>query len=347
MKINQCISAMFFAITALFTQHANAQILIQIGVGDLNEVKFFGTEAFPGVNDSDYDADAGITLLNVLGEDADGGAPVIGVSGDLKASGVIMYGPYDGVTVDSEWEGYPRSLNLYWNQVMNPAEFQDFDTDVLAFSGVGIAASDFKEHFTVRKVGATGDIVAGYDEGDVSQVIGQWAIVSGALPNGRIVLEEPIDGEVHGGIGNLRGYAFFQTGVEKVEIYIDGEYAFDAPYGGSRTDVADAFPEWEAVNSGFSLAYGYSNLAPGEHIITARAVSPEGFFDEATSTFTVVAFKEQFIFSNQPVDGSSADVSMEGDEIEIKSIQIGDDSYDLKLKWRTAEQGFEIIEIDP
>lgn len=346
MKTRLYMKTLHFTLMFLLAHSASAEILIQIGVGDPDEVVFYASETMPGLNNSDYAADDGITLLNILSEDAEGGGPIIGISGDLTAAGVNTYGPYDSVTADSGWEGFPRSLNVYWQESMNPAESQEFDTDVQAFSGVGTLAPGFKDNFSLRKVGATGDIVAGYQAGNVSPVIGQWAIVSGALPSGRIILEEPVDGAVHGGIGNLRGYAFFQLGVEKVEIYIDGEYAFDAPYGGSRTDVADAFPEWEALNSGFSLAYGYSNLAPGEHTITARAIDPDGFFDEDTSTFTVVAFKEQFIFSDQPVDGSAADVAMDGDEIEIRSIQVGDDSYDLKLKWRTAEQGFEIIEID-
>ncbi len=57
------------------------------------------------------------------------------------------------------------------------------------------------------------------------------------------MLEEPINGEIHGGVGNLRGWAVASEGIDKVEIFIDGEYAFDAPYGGARGDVGGAFPE--------------------------------------------------------------------------------------------------------
>ena len=45
----------------------------------------------------------------------------------------------------------------------------------------------------------------------------------------RLMLEEPINGEIHGGVGNLRGWAVASDGIEKVEIFIDGEYVFDAP----------------------------------------------------------------------------------------------------------------------
>ena len=68
----------------------------------------------------------------------------------------------------------------------------------------------------------------------------------------RIMLEEPVAGEIHGGVGNLRGWAVATDGIDKIEIMIDGEYAFDAPYGGARGDVGGAFPDVaNASQSGF------------------------------------------------------------------------------------------------
>ncbi|MBT5488723.1 MAG: Ig-like domain-containing protein, partial [Halieaceae bacterium] len=93
----------------------------------------------------------------------------------------------------------------------------------------------------------------------------------------RIMLEEPVAGEIHGGVGNLRGWAVATAGIDKIEIMIDGEYAFDAPYGGARGDVGGAFPGVaNASQSGFSLAYAYSNLSPGSHTITAVAHTLDG-----------------------------------------------------------------------
>ena len=56
----------------------------------------------------------------------------------------------------------------------------------------------------------------------------------------RAALEEPVSSETHTGVGNLRGWAVSSDGIEKVEIYIDGVYAFDAPYGGNRGDGGGA-----------------------------------------------------------------------------------------------------------
>ena len=161
-----------------------------------------------------------------------------------------------------------------------------------------------------------------------------------------VSLEEPVDAQPISGIGNLRGFAFAEDGIEKVEIYIDGEYAFDAPYGGSRTDVGAAFPDIEgSENSGFSLAYGYANLSPGTHTITARAINNEGVYQEDSATFEVLAFDEPFIFANQVVDLGGGSVPSEGDEIYLEDVEIAGKLYSLRLKWRTATQGFEIIEV--
>jgi len=167
------------------------------------------------------------------------------------------------------------------------------------------------------------------------------------VENGFVVyLEEPLNGEVHSGIGNLRGWAVSEDGIDRVEIYIDGKYVYDAPYGGSRGDVAKAHPEIPGSGkSGFSLAFGYSNLGFGQHSILARAFNKSGEWVDASSTFDVVAFDKKFIQEGDVVDASEAQVTTTDDEISIENIQIGDRLYDLRLKWRTQEQGFEIVEI--
>ena len=163
----------------------------------------------------------------------------------------------------------------------------------------------------------------------------------------KLHLEEPVNGAVHSGIGNLRGWAFNPLGLDRVDIYIDGNFAFTAPSGGYRPDVGTANPGLlGADNSGFSLAYGYSNLSVGEHTITARAIDRNGDYVQDSSTFQVEAFDQKFIDSSETVDISDATVSYGADEITIEGAQIADKQYDLLMKWRTAEQGFEIIEID-
>ena len=161
-----------------------------------------------------------------------------------------------------------------------------------------------------------------------------------------IQLEEPVDGATHSGIGNLRGWALDKQGVERVEIYIDGKYLYDAPYGGSRRDVGNKHPGFpDANNSGFSLAYGYSNLAVGPHTITARMVNSLGEVRSATATFEVVAFDQKFVSEKEVVEMGDARFTARGREIYIRDAFVGDRLYDITLRWRPQSQRFEIVEI--
>ena len=162
----------------------------------------------------------------------------------------------------------------------------------------------------------------------------------------RVVLEEPVAGEIHGGIGNLRGWAIASDGIEKVEIWTDGVYSFDVPYGGARGDVASAFADVaQSAQSGFSMAYSYSNLSAGAHTISAVAYDASGLTEESIAQFEVVKFSEDFISGANAVDLSGGSCTASGDQISIVDALVSGTLYDLVLKWRVAEQGFEIVEI--
>jgi hypothetical protein len=162
----------------------------------------------------------------------------------------------------------------------------------------------------------------------------------------RVALEEPIEGQVHTGVGNLRGWAVASEGITKVEILIDGVVAFEAPYGGSRGDVGGAFPDVEGSReSGFSLAYNYSGLAAGLHTVTAVAYNASGETEESSASFEVVRFESPFIADPNAVRLGNASCMVSSDEISIVDARVDGSLLDLVLKWRTAEQGFEIVEI--
>ena len=91
-----------------------------------------------------------------------------------------------------------------------------------------------------------------------------------------LTLEEPKEGGTYTGVSNLRGWAIAESGIEKIELDIDGVYAFDIPMGGSRGDVGSAYPDFpSAAESGFSMAFNYKALAEGSHQVTARALSKD------------------------------------------------------------------------
>jgi hypothetical protein len=124
-------------------------------------------------------------------------------------------------------------------------------------------------------------------------------------------------------------------------------YAFDAPYGGQRADVGNANPDFpDADNSGYALAWNYSNMSPGGHTITARAYNKNGQYKERTSSFTVTRFDNAFIGANETVNLDAAQCDASDAQIWLQNATIAETLYDIRLEWRTATQGFEIIEVN-
>lgn len=169
--------------------------------------------------------------------------------------------------------------------------------------------------------------------------------LSASGPVFTLSLEEPIRDEVHGGIGNLRGWAVAEDGIDRIEMWLNGSFLFEMPYGGDRPDVAAAYPNVAgAQQSGYAMAFGYSNLGAGTHTMTARAYNKVGDVLETSATFTVVELHKSFIPASDEVSVEDATCSLDDDEISLRDVSIDGKIYDLLLKWRTAEQGFEIIE---
>lgn len=271
--------------------------------------------------------------------------------------------PFQFRTGAGEESAFARDFEQTFNDC-----FGDCPVDIILVSGMvrDAAAAWARGYSAAGGVGEGGGFIntVAFAEGDPffpadgDDGLGVWFFRQVENPppppeeNFVVNLEEPINLETHSGIGNLRGWAIAIDGIDRVEIFIDGEYLYDAPYGGERTDVAEAYPDIEDSNrSGFSLAFGYSNLEIGEHTITARAITDTGEFKDSTATFDIQAFHKDFIGQWKIVDVSRAELS-EGDAGEGNAFSLGDvwidgKNYSLGLKWRAAEQGFEIISITP
>ena len=162
----------------------------------------------------------------------------------------------------------------------------------------------------------------------------------------RLSLEEPVAGSVYSGVGNLRGWSVAGIGIDRIEVWMDGVYEFDAPYGGFRNDVGNVFPDIENSSaSGFSLAWNYNDMSPGEHTITARAYNQNDEFVESSSTFTVTRFHKPFFGPDDEVELSGAQCSVSDSQISLGDVVIDGQVYDILLDWRTAAQDFQIIEI--
>ncbi|MCP5420840.1 MAG: matrixin family metalloprotease [Gammaproteobacteria bacterium] len=159
-------------------------------------------------------------------------------------------------------------------------------------------------------------------------------------------LEEPTTGSVKTGVANIRGWAISSSALDRVELFVDGVSRGEIPSGGLRKDVASNFPTYpNASNSGYSMAFNYSNLSEGNHTILVRAFDDAGSSREFSANFTVVRFDNPFIQNASSVDLSNATVSNDQTSIFIKGLRADGGNYDVTLRWQTATQSYEIVDI--
>jgi hypothetical protein len=152
-------------------------------------------------------------------------------------------------------------------------------------------------------IGNTYTITLGQDDCSVRAIF--QAISSEATF--RHALEAPRKSASYSGIGILRGWAVAEEGIDYVEIYIDGAFFQNAPYGGKRGDVGNIFPDVEgSSDSGYALAFNYSELSEGIHTIKAVAITNSGRQIEKTAQITVAKFHKNFIQPSDEVDLNSA-----------------------------------------
>ena len=164
----------------------------------------------------------------------------------------------------------------------------------------------------------------------------------------QLAIEEPVKGSVYSGIGMVRGWAVSSSGVSRIEVFIDGEYAFDLPHGGPHANAGKRFPEIEgAERSGYSTPLNYSALSSGAHRLAVKVRDAFGSTVERETTFEITKFHRAFIPSSVPLNLGWARVSgLLGNEIELQDVIVDGRSFDIRLKWNSVTQGFEITEID-
>jgi len=190
-------------------------------------------------------------------------------------------------------------------------------------------------------------------------VAGQWNDLDGATPLIYVVefdgvsdlsfaIEEPAHGETYSGVGMVRGWAVSSDPIERIEVFVDGEYRFDIPYGGKRDDVGEQFAEIEGADkSGYTSAVNYSGLGEGEHEVTVRVSDSFGSVAEQSTTFDVTRFHQGFIGPDDEFELGWAITNALGRTIRISGAVIANRRYNLTLQWRDSTQSFEIISIDP
>jgi hypothetical protein len=88
-------------------------------------------------------------------------------------------------------------------------------------------------------------------------------------------VDNPVPNAQISGTANVAGWAFDDTGVSRVDVYVDGMLAGTASYGGSRPDVAQGWPNAPAA-IGYNFSLGTSSYSSGPHAIEVRAIDTSG-----------------------------------------------------------------------
>ena len=243
-------------------------------------------------------------------------------------------------------QGYPRSfwagnergasVGLYTNWSSSPAGQSEPDNDRGIQDGLAMAIDG-------RSSGQW------YDVNTSNQLyyLVEFDSTESASSEMRVAIEEPIMGLTHSGIGSIRGWAISGEAITKVEIFIDGIFAFEAPYGGPRGDVGSAYPEIaDSHRSGFSVAFNFNSLDIGPHDIAVIAQDDAGRIKQASANFEVVSFKSEFLAAPLGVTLDDGSCAISRDEISITDALVNGSAYDIWLKWRPSSQAFEIEKIE-
>jgi hypothetical protein len=99
------------------------------------------------------------------------------------------------------------------------------------------------------------------------------AQAAATYPRGNI--DSPADGaSVSGGV-TISGWAVdlaatSDTGVDQVQIFVDGAFAGDAVYGRPRPDIASGFSKPNLTNSGYMFMLDTNTVGGGSHALEAR-----------------------------------------------------------------------------
>lgn len=159
----------------------------------------------------------------------------------------------------------------------------------------------------------------------------------------KLVVESP--GDVISGIGLVAGYALSKKGaIDYVTWSVDGEEKGFVPYGGSRGDVAAAFPGYaDSQDPGFATAWNYNLFEPGSHELVVRAYDDQGGYNEAKRTFRTVRFRDEKFLRPEEIALPVLPIA----RLQLHPDRARADRFDVDLAWSAAAQQYVIREISP
>lgn len=177
------------------------------------------------------------------------------------------------------------------------------------------------------------------------QLVAFLALIVLSLPAGADIqfgVGEPAAGAVKSGIGQISGWAVSDQEIVSVEALIDGASLGQVPYGGTRMDVATAFPDYpDAERSGWAMKWNYALHDEGEHLLTVVFTERDGTETRHDVVFYTTRFNSEFISDPAAVRTAGASIhSPEDGRIVIEGAEIDGEIVDFELLWDRPAQQF-------
>jgi hypothetical protein len=152
------------------------------------------------------------------------------------------------------------------------------------------------------------------------------------------LLENPQNGKTVSGITTVHGWVIDGKGITNVELFVDGEFWGNIPYGGSRKDVKSVYPDYpNSDNSGFGVIFNYSLLSSGVHTISVKVHNQDGNVLPLDSTVTVKRFHGEFVDNLNPGTWTLPNIAVTGGGITK--------NYDIHIQWFTESQSFGVTDV--
>ena len=120
--------------------------------------------------------------------------------------------------------------------------------------------------------------------------------------NTRGYLDSPVSGTNLTGIQNVSGWFLDGSGVQSIEVLVDGNVVGQAVYGDSRPDVLKAYPQFKNGNAGYHYALDTAQFADGQHTVTIRGTGKNGHVNTLASS--TVTFENVRGYMDSPVSGT-------------------------------------------
>jgi beta-N-acetylglucosaminidase len=100
-------------------------------------------------------------------------------------------------------------------------------------------------------------------------------------------LDSPKSGSTIDGVSTIRGWYLDGSGVEKIEVFVDGKWIGNAQYGLSRPDVATVLPEYFNSNAGFQYSLDTKQFTDGSHTLMIKETGKNGNSHSLSASITI------------------------------------------------------------